>query len=162
MSKNDQTAVFYVLDEDKTWAREQIATIEKAIQEMGPEFNVALNESNETWHDNAPFDALRDEQALLVADMQNLKQILFKATLNVPKARAGRVGIGHRVSVEQNGKTHHYFLAGHWSRHTGHERDGAMVISCVSPIGSVLLGAKLGQTVTIPTNNKQVTIAAIA
>lgn len=162
MSKNNEAPVFYVLDEDKQWAREQIAKIEKAIQDMGPEFNVALNESNETWHDNAPFDALRDEQALLVADMQNLKEILFKAAIGIPKPRAGKIGIGHRVSVEQNGKTHHYFLAGHWSRRIGHVHDGAMVVSCVSPIGSVLLGAKLGQTVTIPTNNKQVTITAIA
>jgi transcription elongation GreA/GreB family factor len=161
VSKNDEAPAFYVLDEDKQWAHEQIAKIEQAIQNMGPEFNVALNESNETWHDNAPFDALRDEQALLVADMQNLKEILFKAALTVPKARAGHVGIGHRVSVEQNGKTHHYFLAGHWARRIGHVYGGALVISCVSPLGQVLLGAKVGDTVTVPTNKRELRILAI-
>jgi transcription elongation GreA/GreB family factor len=154
VSKNDQTPAFYVLNEDKKWARRRIAELEKAIQNLGPEFNVALNQSNETWHDNAPFDALRDTQAIMVAEMQMLKDVLFKAAISVPAGKAGRVNIGARVTVNNNGRTHVYLVAGHWSPLAGTKQAGAVVISCSSPLGNALLGAKIGATVTNPVTSK--------
>jgi transcription elongation GreA/GreB family factor len=153
---------FYVLDEDKQWARQRIAELEKAILELGPEFNVALTQSNETWHDNAPFDALRDTQALYVAEMQQLKEVLAKASITVPKPTRGRVGIGSIAALKDGTKHSKFLLAGHWTYRVAEQHHGATVVSCVSPLGSVLLGAKVGQEITIPTTGKSIgTVQAI-
>lgn len=163
MSKEITEPPFYILDEDKDWARQRIAELEQSIQALGPEFNIALNQSSETWHDNAPFDALRDEQALMVAEMQNLKEVIFKAAIEVPAPAKGRVGIGSKVTVSGAGKNHHYLLAGNWSPRAGHKQDGGqIVVSCESPIGRALLGAKTGQTAVVPTTGRQLTITEIS
>ena len=61
------TKELVLLDEDREYARRRIAELQKEIQELGPEFYEVFNQSSETWHDNAPFDALRDRQSLLDA-----------------------------------------------------------------------------------------------
>ncbi|MGH7196617.1 MAG: GreA/GreB family elongation factor [Candidatus Saccharimonadales bacterium] len=152
----------YVLEADKAWARARIDQLEREILELGPEFHIALNQSTETWHDNAPFDALRDKQALLVAEQQSLKAILFKAHVSVPNPKANLIGIGSKVTVQSGAKIHTYAIVGHWSPRVGEVEDGAMVVSCVSPLAAALLGAKVGQTVTLAHNKKELTIQAIA
>jgi transcription elongation GreA/GreB family factor len=156
VSKKIETQAFYVLEEDKQWARQRIAELEKAIQELGPEFNVALTQSNETWHDNAPFDALRDTQALYVAEMQHLKEVLAKAAIKVPKRIAGMINIGNVVTLKRAGKHQRFLLAGHWTYRVAEEHDGATIVSCMSPLGSALLGAKVGDEIIIPTTKKRV------
>lgn len=150
------------MDADKQWARARVAEIEQAILDLGPEFHVALTQSNETWHDNAPFDALRDTQALLVAEMQTLKAILQKAAISLPKPRKGRVNIGSVVTVQDGTKEHSYFVAGHWAAQVGEAKEGVLVISCASPLGAALLGAKVGQDLNLTRPAKRLIIKSIA
>ena len=144
------TATFYILDEDKIWARQRIAELEKSIQDLGPEFAVALTQSSETWHDNAPFDALRDTQSLLVAERQTLIEALAKAAITVPKPKGGRVGIGSCVRLQVGAKNRQYLIVGDWSPRVGHQYHSALVISRQSPLGRLLIGMKLGHTLTLP------------
>ena len=46
-----------ILDEDRELAEVRMAELERLIQELGPEFHVALTQSSESWHDSALFDA---------------------------------------------------------------------------------------------------------
>lgn len=140
---------FYVLDADKQWALRRIAELEKAIDDLGPEFEEVFAQSSETWHDNAPFDALRDRQSGLAAERQELKTVLNKAALACPKAKPGSVGIGSLVTVEENGKLQKLFIAGHWAHSVSEVVDGALVITCASPLGQALLGSKVDQTVSL-------------
>ncbi len=157
------TATYHILEEDKKLATQRIATIEREILELGPAFHEALNQTSETWHDNAPFDALREKQAVLVAELQTLKETLSKSSPSVPTAPADKVGIGARVKLENKAQKthHHYMLAGHWTFRLGEFTSGHMVISCQSPLGASLLGKKIGETVTLP-NKQELTIAEIA
>ena len=101
---------FYILEEDKQLARQRIAELEREILELGPEFHTALTQSTETWHDNAPFDALREKQAVLEAELLGLKEVLQKADISVPQPQKGRVSVGSRVKVLLKGKIQHFFL----------------------------------------------------
>ncbi len=152
---------FYILDEDKQLARQRIAELEREILELGPEFHTALTQSNETWHDNAPFDALREKQAGLAAELQTLKEVLQRAEISVPKPAKDKVSIGSRVRVMLKGKIHHFILTGHWSYRLGREIDKALVITVQSPLGQAILGKKIKETVTLPHNGQQLEIAAI-
>lgn len=154
---------YYILEEDKALARQRIADIEREILEMGPAFHEALNQTSETWHDNAPFDALREKQAVLAAELQTLKEALNKSAPTLPHAPEQLVGIGSRVKLENKAKQsqHHYMLAGHWTYRLGEFIGKHMIISCQSPLGSSLLGKKVGNVVTLP-NKQELTIAEIA
>jgi transcription elongation GreA/GreB family factor len=154
---------YYILEEDKALARERMVQIEREILELGPAFHEALNQTSETWHDNAPFDALREKQAVLAAELQTLKETLSKSSPAAPKTEVDRIGIGSRVKLSHDAKRshHHYFLAGHWTFRLGEFIEDHMVISCQSPLGSSLLGKKIGDAITLP-NKQQLTIADIA
>lgn len=135
-----------ILDEDKAYARQRIAELQAEILSLGPEFYEVFNQSSETWHDNAPFDALRDRQSLLDAELQKLRQVLRDSLPGVPKKNAKLVGIGNAVELS-NGKR--YFIAGDWTPFAGQIKNGAMVISCRAPLAKELIGKKLGAVVAV-------------
>lgn len=152
---------FYVLDADKQWARARIAELEKSINELGPEFEEALTQSSETWHDNAPFDALRDRQSVMAAERHTLREVLNKAALTCPKAVKSKVGLGATVTVKDGAKTQKFFVAGHWSPNIGNMVDGAMVVSCGSPLALALLGLAPGKNAVIKQPARQLLIESI-
>ncbi len=133
-----------ILDEDRAWAVARIAQLDAEIQGLGSEFHDVFNQSSETWHDNAPFDALRDRQAVLDAERQQLRGVLRNSLPGVPRAKKGVVGIGDEVLLD-NGKR--YFIAGDWTPYAGQVREGAIVVSCNAPLVRQLLGKKTGETV---------------
>ena len=135
-----------ILEEDKNWARKRIAELDAAIQDLGPEFYDVFNQSSETWHDNAPFDALRDRQSVLDAERQLLRALLRSAFPGAPTVHKSRVSIGSKVQLD-SGKV--YFIAGDWTPHAGTEQDGVMTISAQSPLALSLLSKKVGDTVRL-------------
>ena len=149
-----------ILDEDKEWARRRVEELDDEIQALGPEFYEVFNQSSETWHDNAPFDALRDHQSVLDAERQHLKQLLRTSMPAVPRQWPDQVGIGSRVSVARDdGKVYRYFIAGDWTPFSGQAKDGEIVMSRNAPLAMSLLGKKRGERVTI--GSKTGTISAL-
>jgi transcription elongation GreA/GreB family factor len=134
-----------ILDDDKIYARRRVEELEKEIQDLGPEFYEVFNQSSETWHDNAPFDALRDRQSVLAAELQNLRIVLRSSAISVPKLKKNTVGIGNVVTLE-NGKR--YFIAGDWTPHAGQEKDGMLVVSAGTPLARAMIGKKPGDEIT--------------
>lgn len=143
-----------ILDEDKAYARRRIAELQKEIQELGPEFYEVFNQSSETWHDNAPFDALRDRQSLLDAELQKLRQVLRDSLPGVPKKNPRLVGIGSTAELS-SGKR--YFIAGDWTPYAGQVKNNAVVVSCRTPLAEVLIGQKLGAPVVVGGKSDQIT-----
>jgi len=149
-----------ILDEDKAWAKARIAELEKTIQDLGPEFYDVFNQSSETWHDNAPFDALRDRQSVLDAELQQLKAILRNSLPGVPRPQDGYIGIGSEVVVEDEaGARKHYFIAGDWTPLAGQMRGMATVVSRNAPLATKLLDKWIGAEVIL--GNKKYRISGI-
>ena len=136
----------FILDVDKEYAKVRIAELQKQIQDLGPDFYEVFNQSSETWHDNAPFDALRDHQSLLDAELQRLRTLLRESAISVPKAPKGAVGIGSTVRLKNGGI---YFIAGDWTPFAGQTKDGAIVISRGAPLAAQLIGKKVGAITVI-------------
>lgn len=138
----------YILDEDKEWAKARIAELDQSIVDLGPEFNDVFNQSSETWHDNAPFDALRDRQSVLDAERQKLRQVLRDSLPSVPNAKPGVISIGSSVVLQDmRGYTKHIKIAGDWTPFPGEIRDGILTISSGSPLANDLIGARSGDEV---------------
>lgn len=135
-----------ILDSDKEYARARIEVLQKQIQDLGPEFYEVFNQSSETWHDNAPFDALRDRQSVLDAELQQLRAILRNSTLSVPIAKKGKVGIGNIVLLVTDKR---YKIAGDWTPHAGQVVEDYLVISRQAPLAAQFIGKKIGDMVTV-------------
>lgn len=143
-----------ILDEDKAWAKARIAELEKAIQELGPEFYEVFNQSSETWHDNAPFDALRDRQSVLDAELQQLKRVIGQSLPGQPVRKKGIVGVGNEVILEnKEGARRHYFIAGDWTPHAGQQKGLATVVSAGALLAARLIGKEAGSSVMIGREN---------
>lgn len=137
-----------ILNEDKAWARARIAELEAEILALGPEFRDAFTQTSETWHDNAPFEIVRDRQSVLSAERQYLVGLLRRSAVSVPKQKRGVVGIGSIVTLQnKKGQLQRFKIAGDWTPHAGKIIDDVMTASRVAPIARTLLGKKVG-TVT--------------
>lgn len=128
----------FIVPEDKQWLEHRIAELEAHIQALGPDFYDVFNQSSETWHDNAPFDALRDKQSVLFAELTKLKEIRMQAALGLPKRTKGLAGIDSTVIM--NDRT--YYLAGDWTPRAGTIVNEKTIISAQSPLGKALLGKR--------------------
>ncbi len=136
---------YKLLDEDKVWIEARLEHLNQKIKDLGEEFNEVLNQSSETWHDNAPFDAVVEKQSLLYAEYSHLKHIILNSKKIDVNKKSEAVNIGSQVTVASKGKNKTYFIAGDWSYLTGKTNDsGAIVISCKTPIAQELLGKKVG------------------
>lgn len=140
---------YYLLAEDREYAIARIRELETAIQDLGPEFQDVFTQSSETWHDNSPFDALRDRQSTLAAELDHLRKLIRHSTLAKPKKRRGTVGVGDIVTLD-NGKR--YRIAGDWTHKAGHHVDGTYWVSCHTPIARALLGHRVGEPVMVATH----------
>lgn len=143
-----------ILDEDKTYVRQRIRELEIEIQGLGPEFHEVFNQSSETWHDNAPFDALRDRQSLLDAELQNLRSVLRRSLPIPPPQPRGEAGIGARVELSDGTA---YNIRGDWSPWAGSLRRGAMVISAQSPLAEALRMKRVGDEVLLGKKKRTIT-----
>ena len=108
--------------------------------------------------ENGGYHAAREEQGKLEARIRQLKALLENAEIGTPKGEAGQVSPGMKVKVEIMGNQME-FLLGSREISTG-DLD---VYSEQSPLGSAVMGAKVGDTrsYTAP-NGKAITVKVIA
>ena len=136
----------FVLPEDLAYARHRRTELESEIKALGSEFNDAFTQSSETWHDNAPFEAVRDKQSVLAAELAGLKKVIHDAAVRLPKVAAGVVGYGSIVSL-RGGRI--YRIAGDWTPYAGTHKGGVVWVSAQAPVAKAMIGKKIGDSVTI-------------
>lgn len=131
-----------ILKDDLDWLDTRIKELSQAIQELGPDFRDVFNQSSETWHDNAPFDALRDKQSVLFAEYSHLRSIRQQVLLALPSDSHSKVNIGSYVSVSKK----KYYIAGDWTPHVGEKKGDHTIVSRKAPLAKAILGKKVGHT----------------
>jgi transcription elongation factor GreA len=96
--------------------------------------------------ENAEYHAAREEQGFLEGRIKALEAKLKVAVVAAPTERGAVVGLGSRVRVREGGEESVLQVV---SSAEASVRDGR--ISSVSPVGSALIGRKVGDAVTILT-----------
>ncbi len=134
----------YLLPEDGVAAEERIATLEGLIQDLGEDFRDAFTQSSETWHDNSPFEAVRDKQSMYAAELHQLRTLIRSSTLVAPKKKRGTIGIGDTVTLSNGCQ---YKLAGSWTHKAGKHADGVYWVSSGTPVAQAVLGRRAGDEV---------------
>ena len=108
--------------------------------------------------ENGAYKAARAELSQLDSRLRHLNRLITQAKV-IEAVNAATVGIGTRVGVKEGGKEATYSIVG------GYESNPAEgKISINSPIGRMLLGRKVGDTVEIivPRGKVVYTITSIA
>ncbi len=147
------TRELFILPEDLEYAVKRGHELALEIKNLGLEFGDAFTQSSETWHDNAPFEAVRDKQSVLAAELAHIRQVIRTSAVALPKTKRGRAGYGSLVTLS-NGKT--YKIAGDWTPHAGRSAGGIITVSAKSPIGAELIGKKLQDTVAVGSKTEQI------
>lgn len=96
--------------------------------------------------ENSEYDAAKEEQSLLEARITQLEQVLPKAQIIKQVVTTDFVVIGSKVAVEMDGQTDEFYIVGSMEADPAEKK-----ISNESPVGSALLGAKMGEIVEVVT-----------
>lgn len=141
--------------EEKTeyLTREGMDTLEKRLHylktvrrpEVAERLRLALEDGGELT-ENTEYEDAKNEQAFIEAEIARVNQILANAKLIDDEVHSDSIQVGSRVTIVQKGEDsdEEYRLVG---AAEANPRQGK--ISIESPLGRALLGAKVGDKVTI-------------
>jgi len=77
-----------------------------------------------------------------------------------PGSQDGTISIGHVVTIRiDSGETKTYVLV---NEHGGQELSGKTMLSSQTPVGTALLGRRIGETVSVGVGQEQLTIKIVA
>lgn len=97
--------------------------------------------------ENAEYEAALDEQALVENRVEELERTLRSAkVIKAPETESDIVVIGSTVRVEMDGQNDEFTIVGRVEANPAQKR-----ISNESPVGSALLGTKVGEEVEVAT-----------
>ncbi len=134
-----------LLPEDIDILNQRISELEEQTKNLGADFAEAFEQSSETWHDNAAFDAAREKQSLIQAELQGLWHVRARTKKVSPKFNHSKVTIGSRIVIHIDSSERELYLVGDFSLRTGQVVDSSLVVSAKSPIGLTLEGLKVGE-----------------
>ncbi|MFW6182752.1 MAG: transcription elongation factor GreA [Chloroflexota bacterium] len=143
---NDQNVV-YITKEGLQKMKEEL---EHLISVKRPELSERLQEaiSQGDLSENADYDYAKQEQAFLEGRIQELEDAIRRAKVIEDNGPTNAVRVGSTVTITENGydEVEQYRIVG------AQEADPTNgYISNESPIGQALLGAKVGEVVTVET-----------
>jgi transcription elongation factor GreA len=99
--------------------------------------------------ENSEYDTAREEQSFVEGRILELEEILHHAKVIEPKGPTGAVDIGSKVKVEVDGEEDEFVIV------SSMEADPMKgKISSESPVGKALVGAKVGDMVTVSSTIK--------
>ncbi len=110
--------------------------------------------------DNAEYEELKDEWAMLEARISELEQTLERAVIIEKPEEPGVVGLGSEVTLRaDDGEVETWVLVSPQEAKTGDGR-----ISTQSPVGQALMGCRVGETATVvtPGGSMRYTVVAVA
>lgn len=125
-----------ILKEDYDLIKDRIKQIKSELRELATEFHEALNQSSETWHDNAPWDAAKSHEAILLVELEELEKILRSSRIHQVTDNSA---IGKFHQVEFNDKQIKIFLAGDFTLRNGSLINDHVVVTLSSPIAEKLI-----------------------
>ena len=149
---------------NQTWLTEEAATRLRAeLADLeGPRFSdivkkIEAARAEGDLKENGGYHAAREEQGKIVGRTRQLKHMLENAFIGTPpESESGFVGLGMVVTIDMDGDEMTFLLG---SREISNGE--IEVYSERSPLGSAILGAKIGASVNYETPSKKIFIVRI-
>src|SRR3990167_7594741 len=99
--------------------------------------------------ENSEYDTAREEQSFVEGRILELEEILHHAKTIEPKGKTSSVDIGSKVKVEVDGEEDEFVIVSSMEADPMKGR-----ISIESPVGKALVGARVGDSVTVSSTIK--------
>lgn len=118
--------------------------------------------------ENGGYHAAKEEQGKIEARINRIEEMLATAEIGTADASDGIVKQGLLVTCKLNGRENEFFLGSHeifeGTKYEEQIEDGDFdVYSPDSPIGKVIMGKKIGETVSYNApNGKEITVEVIS
>jgi len=149
---------------NQTWLTEEAAARLRAeLEELeGPKFGdivkkIEAARAEGDLKENGGYHAAREEQGKIVGRIRQLKHMLENAHIGTPpESESGVVGLGMIVTIDMAGDEMTFLLG---SREIA--SDDVEVYSEKSPLGSAILGARIGEKVNYQTPSKKEFVVTI-
>ena len=149
---------------DQTWLTEEAATRLRAelLDLEGPRFadivkKIEAARAEGDLKENGGYHAAREEQGKIVGRIRQVKHMLENAVIGTPpQGESGVVGLGMVVKIDMAGDVLTFLLG---SREIA--SGDIDVYSEKSPLGSAILGAKIGEQVNYETPSKKIFVVTI-
>jgi transcription elongation GreA/GreB family factor len=125
----------------------------------------AMNDSAETWHDNAPAEAITSQADLVSKRAHTLIAVLNDGeVLDLPGENYNQVTLGSRVYVRygQSSEIESMLISGYSRDVLDLDADGSSMITIKSPLGKALLGAKVDDEVAFNVGARSITVNVVA
>ena len=94
--------------------------------------------------ENSDYANAKEELEFLDGRIQELEEVLKKASVVSGISKAQGVAVGTRVTVKVNGDKHDYKIVGEWEADPANRK-----ISPESPLGQALFGKKVGDKIEV-------------
>lgn len=94
--------------------------------------------------ENSDYANAKEELEFLDGRIQELEEVLKKASVVSGISKAQGVAVGTRVTVKVNGDKHDYEIVGEWEADPANRK-----ISPESPLGQALFGKKVGDKIEV-------------
>jgi len=149
---------------NQTWLTEEAAARLRAeLEELeGPKFGdivkkIEAARAEGDLKENGGYHAAREEQGKIVGRIRQLKHMLENAHIGTPpESESGVVGLGMIVTIDMAGDEMTFLLG---SREIA--SDDVEVYSEKSPLGSAILGSRIGEKVNYQTPSKKEFVVTI-
>jgi len=133
----------------------QIKSTNQKLAEVTELITEAVEQSSETTHDNAPYDAAVSERDKLRGEHSALSQVLQRSEIFIPTASPIEVGIGTLATLFANKDERVVEIAGDWhGRHQSGE--DTLVLNRRSALAEKLIGKKIGDIVDMENADRTV------
>lgn len=153
--------VDYLLPHEVNMLARQLEDTEIELRRLGELKNEAMHQSSETWHDNAPADAIRHEAQVFLKKRSRLSQILTnRSVLDYPTPSTPFATIGSRVTLSLNGsEPFEIYIVG---VQPGEDGNGELdVCSYRAPLAKAVIGKVNGEITTADINGRIVNLQVI-
>lgn len=147
--------VEYMTKEGFATLQEKLKQAESKLAELQLKRGSIIGADGDGPHDNAAFEQLEIEERGLQRAIADLKYRIFRAKIIQPPQDNQFVQIGSTVVVKfaGDGQVQRFTILG-----SADANPAAGIISYQSPLGSHLLGKRVGDTVTYSIGNTKVTV----
>lgn len=127
-----------------------------------PELHERIQEATESGDvsDNAEYEELKNQWAMLEARIGDLEQTLDRAVIVEKPSEDGVVGLGSEVTLRaDDGEVETWVVVSPQEAKSGDGR-----ISSQSPVGQAVMGCRVGETATVvtPGGSMRYTVVAVA
>ena len=94
--------------------------------------------------ENSDYQSAREELEFLDGRIDEIQEVIQGASVVVNRNGASEVGVGAKVTLKVNGKSHFYEVVGEWEADPINKK-----ISHTSPLGVALIGKRKGDKVEV-------------